>query len=300
MIQSSDTIVITGCGGMLGEGVYEVFKNCCQVRASDIDLNVPWLEYLDVSDEKEVKKYLDDIKPDYIIHLAALTDMEYCELHPDEAKATNTRGVGNVSRYAIDHDIPFLYVSTAGVFDGTKDQYIESDAPHPLSIYGQTKYGGELIAATVPKHIIVRAGWMMGGGPVKDKKFINKIIKQIQTGVSEIAVVDDKLGTPCYTYDLAQVLKYLLGNNLNGVFHGVCDGGANRYEVARFLLDALGLGHKVKIRKVKSDYFKDSYFATRPRSEQLVNLRLKRVAPSLTRDWKDCLLEYLNKFDWKV
>ena len=93
---------------MLGEAVYEVFKDVCQVRASDIDLNVPWLERLDVSVSKDVEVYLAKVKPNYIIHLAALTDMEYCELHPEEAYSTNTGGAQNVAEYARDHNIPLV------------------------------------------------------------------------------------------------------------------------------------------------------------------------------------------------
>src|ERR1700730_2072351 len=116
MIHKSDRVVITGCGGMLGEAVYQVFKDACEVYASDIDVNAPWLDRLDVSSAKDVRAYLDRVKPNYIIQLAALTDMEYCELHRDEAYATNTAGVENVARYARDHNLPFVYISTAGIF----------------------------------------------------------------------------------------------------------------------------------------------------------------------------------------
>src|SRR5262249_28321118 len=161
----SDRVVITGCGGMLGEAVYAVFQGTCQVLASDIDVNEPWLERLDGANAADVARYLDRVKPNYILHLAAKTDMEDCELHSEEAYSLNTGGVENVAAYARDHNIPLLYISTAGVFDGQKDEYTEHDTPNPLSVYGKSKYGGELVAKTVPKSIIIRAGWMMGGGP---------------------------------------------------------------------------------------------------------------------------------------
>jgi dTDP-4-dehydrorhamnose reductase len=226
--------------------------------------------------------------------------MEYCELHPEEAYATNTGGVENTAQYAREHNIPFLYISTAGVFDGKKDEYIEEDTPNPLSVYAKTKYGGELVAKTLPKSIIIRAGWMMGAGPKKDKKFVNKIIKQLKVGVKELAVVTDKFGTPCHTYDLAQSIKYLLDHDLYGVYHGACDGGCNRFEVAKAIVEHFGLQDKVKIREVDSDFFKESYFAVRPRSEELKNVKLKEIAPHLTRDWRICLNEYLDKFEWNL
>ena len=281
---------------MLGEAVYDVFKDACQVRASDIDLNVPWLERLDVRAPKEVAAYLQKVKPNYIVHLAALTDMEYCELHPEDAYATNTGGVQNVALYARDHNIPLVYISTAGVFDGGKDEYVESDTPSPLSVYGKSKYGGELVAKTLPKSIVIRAGWMMGGGPKKDKKFINKIIKQIRAGAKELAVVNDKFGTPCYTYDLAQSIRYLLDHDAYGVYHGACDGGGSRADIARFLLESFGLTNQIKIREVDSSFFKENYFAIRPRSEKLINTELCKIAPHLTRDWRICLKEYVEQF----
>lgn len=300
MIHKSDRVVITGCGGMLGEAVYAVFKGQCEVHASDIDVNTPWLDRLDVSNAKDVDNYLQKVKPNYIVHLAAWTDMEYCELHPEGAYATNTGGVENVAKYAREHNIPLLYISTAGVFDGEKDEYTEQDIPNPLSVYGKSKYGGELVAKTLPKSIIIRAGWMMGGGPKKDKKFINKIIKQLRAGVKELAVVNDKFGTPCHTYDLAQSIKYLLDHEAYGLYHGACDGGGSRADVARFMLEKLGLADKVKVREVDSTYFKQNYFASRPRSEKLINIELKKIAPHLTRDWQVCLDEYLKRFNWNL
>lgn len=300
MIHRSDRVVLTGCGGMLGEAVYAEFKDACQVYASDIDLNVPWLERVDVANKKEVDTHLDRIKPNYIVHLAALTDMEYCELHPNEAYATNTGGVENVAHYARTHNIPLVYISTAGVFDGEKEDYTEHDIPNPLSVYGKSKYGGELVAKTVNKSIIIRAGWMMGGGPKKDKKFINKIIKQLRAGVKELAVVNDKFGTPCYTYDLAKSIRFLLDNEQYGIYHGACEGGGNRHDVALSLVDFLGLGKEVTAREVDSSFFKENYFAVRPRSEKLTNVELKKVGPHLTREWKECLQEYLVKFNWNL
>lgn len=293
-------MLITGCGGMLGEAVYNQFKNRCKVYATDIDLNEPWLERLDVVSKKEVDRCLERIKPDRILHLAALTDMEYCELHPDEAYAVNTQGVENLALYARRHDIPFVYISTAGIFDGTKDEYYEHDVPNPRSVYGKSKYAGELIARSVNKSIVVRAGWMMGGGPKKDKKFINKIIKQIRTGTAEIAVVDDKFGTPCYTYDLAKLLEYLLDQEQYGLYHGACEGGGSRHDVAMALIKNLGYEDKIVVTKVASSYFKETYFAPRPHSEKLASLKLEEMGVRITRDWRECLKEYISKFNWNL
>ena len=284
---------------MLGEGVYKRFTGNANVFATDIDLNEAWLTHLDVRDKAQVEQYLEEIRPDYIVHLAALTDMEYCETHPDDAEATNADSVAYFAPYVETHGTPFVYICTAGIFDGKKDVYDEDDEPHPLSVYGKTKYGGEINVKKYPKHVVARAGWMMGGGPKKDKKFINKIIKQVKAGAKELFVVDDKLGTPCYTYDLANILYTLLDQEQYGVFHGVCEGGGSRAEIARFLMESLGR-KDVTVTEVGSDYFKSTYFAPRPRSEKMVNRHLHDLGLNLTRDWHDAVEDYAHKFDWGV
>jgi len=300
MLNSNSKVFITGCGGMLGEAVYKEFKDRYWVFATDIDLNEPWLSFLDVADAGTVKRMLSEKTPDCIIHLAALTDMEYCEKNSRESYAVNTGGVGNLGFYAHENNIPFVYISTAGIFDGKKDSYIEDDKPNPLSVYGRSKYLGELAARAVDNHIVLRAGWMMGSGPSKDKKFVNKLIKQIRSGAKELFVVDDLIGTPCYTYDLAKSLRQLLEAGEVGVFHGACSGGGTRYDVAKHIVDVLGLSDKIVVTPVKSSRFESEYFAPRPRSEQLVNTKKDGVSPVVTRDWKVCVEEYINKFNWNL
>lgn len=291
-------IAITGCGGMLGEAVYPVFSERYQVYASDVDVNESWLESLDVTDKNAVREHLEHVKPDAIVHLAAWTDMEHCQRDPEAAYDANMLGVANTLAYARRHDIPFVYISTAGIFDGEKDSYDEDDEPNPLSVYGKSKYGGELLVVPYGKGIVVRAGWMMGGGPKKDKKFINKFIRQIRDGKKELHAVHDKIGTPCYTYDLARALVYLLEHGTYGLFHGACDGGASRYDVAHAVIEDLGLHDSTVLTSVDSSFFAKEFFAPRPPSEQMNNNRLKALNPHLTRHWRDCVREYMQKFNW--
>ncbi len=281
---------------MLGEAVYKEFSAKSTVLATDIDLNESWLSLLDVRNTDDVSKVVSDFRPDYIIHLAALTDMEFCERNIENAYKTNTESVLFLSREALKRNIPFLYISTAGIFDGEKDVYVEEDIPNPLSVYGKSKYFGELVARSIPKSIVIRAGWMMGGGPKKDKKFINKIVKQLNQGSKKLHVVSDKHGTPCYTYDLARSMFYLLNEEKYGLYHGTCDGSGSRLDVARLLVENLGLSKDVEIVEVDSDYYKKDYFAPRPFSEKLENRALKALSPGLTRDWRICLKEYVEKY----
>ncbi|MGD0340517.1 MAG: sugar nucleotide-binding protein, partial [Bacteroidales bacterium] len=176
-------IYIAGCGGMLGEAFYKQFKDDYILRCSDKDMNELWLSFLDFRDFKAYLKEIALFKPDYLFHLGAYTDMEYCETHPDEAFANNTIAVEYAVKIANTFGIPILYIGTAGIFDGNKEFYDEWDQSKPLSVYGRSKYAGErYVIENAKKYIICRAGWMMGSGPDKDKKFIQKLMKQIKDG----------------------------------------------------------------------------------------------------------------------
>ena len=301
MITSQTRILATGCGGMLGEAIYLHFRDICSFHATDIDLNDSWLSYLDVRDINEVRKKVLEIKPDYIFHLAALTDMEFCERNPLEAYKTNAHGTENAALICKEFNIPLVYITTAGTFDGKQKDYIDYEIPNPLSIYGKSKYAGEVIVKQFLKDFFIfRPSWMVGGGPKKDKKFVNKIIKQIKNGVAEIFVVDDKFGTPTYTYDFAKIINKVIDLNIHGVFNCACEGEASRYEVAEEILKIKKLQNKVELNRVSSSYFQNEYFAMRPQSEILINLRLKFLGISIPRDWRVCLEEYMNKYDWGI
>ena len=289
-------IYIAGAGGMLGEALFNVFKKNYTLKCSDIDINENWISYLDIRKHSEYREDVKNFFPDYLFHIGALTDLEYCEKHPEETYLTNTLSVESATNIANELNIPLIFISTAGVFDGRKEFYDDWDAPNPKNHYGKSKYNAEkFIQKNATNSIICRAGWMMGGGPRKDKKFVNKIIKQIKEGKRELNVVNDKAGTPTYTYDFANNLKIILENNLSGLYNLVGQGEANRFDVAYKILEILGLTNRIKINKVNSVFFKDEYFVIRPSSEQLINKKLEQRSINYMRDWKVCIEEYINK-----
>ncbi|MCG2703647.1 MAG: sugar nucleotide-binding protein [Candidatus Omnitrophica bacterium] len=178
-----------------------------------------------------------------------------------------------------------------------QDTYNDFDMPNPLSIYDKSKYCGELTTQhMLSKYFVFRAGWMMGGGIEKDKKFISKIFKQIKSGKKELFVVEDKLGTPTYTNDFAASMFKIVETDYYGIYNMVCQGGGSRYEVACEFLKCLELDKDIKVSVVDSDYFKKEYFAPRPLSEKLVNLKLKHRGLLFMRDWQECLAEYAEVF----
>ena len=288
-------MLIAGAGGMLGKAFYQEFQNNYNLTCTDIDLNEDWLIYNDFRDFESYRDLCFKIRPDILIHLGAHTDLEYCENNIDDAYKTNTLSVENATLISNELDIPLVYISTAGIFDGDKDFYDDWDEPNPLCIYAKTKYLGEkYVIQNCIKYYVFRAGWMMGGHN-KDKKFVYKIINQIKSGNKELHVVDDKNGTPTYTVDFARNVKQVINKNLFGLYNLVCGGLTSRFDVAVEILKILGLENKIKINKVSSDYFKKEYFAKRPRSERLINKKLDLRGLNLMRDWREALIEYIGE-----
>lgn len=290
-------VYIAGCGGMLGLAVYEVFDRVAIVKATDIDLNEEWLDYADVRDYENIRESVISFSPDFLINLAAITDMEECETNQTDAWLTNSLGTEHMALLANELNIPLIYISTAGIFGGEKDEFNDFDTPNPLSVYAKSKFAGEVfVREHVRSYYVVRAGWMMGGGPRKDKKFINKIYRQVTNGARILRVVDDKLGTPTYTHDFAAGLLALARSNLYGVYNQVCRGASSRYDVAQEFIRLLNLVALVKVIRVKSDFFGREYFAPRPQSEMLLNMKLNARNLNSMRDWRSALAAYAIEF----
>jgi len=290
-------IYIAGSGGMLGEAFYTQFKDEYEIKCSDKDVNESWLSYLDFRDFEAYKKEIDDFKPDYLFHLGAYTDLEFCEENKDDTYVTNALAVENAVYLANNLDIPLLYISTAGIFDGKKELYDDWDMPNPLGAYARAKYMGErFVCENANRFLVCRAGWMMGAGPKKDKKFIQKLMKQLKDGKKELFIVNDKDGTPTYTQDFAKTVKTLVKKEFWGLYNCVCGGQTSRIEVAEELVTLLGKQDEVKITSVSSDYFKDIYFAERPPSERLLTKKLDLRGINKMRDWRIALKEYIDNY----
>ena len=287
-------IFIAGANGMLGTTLQNIIDTK-QFLLTDKEIS-DTVKFCDIRDLDNTTKVISEFQPDIILNFAALVDLEYCEQEKDDCYLTNTIAAMHLFNLSKDLNIPYVFISTAGIFGNDKEFYTEEDQPTPLSTYGKSKYYTEqlLLNQNYPKYWIFRAGWMMGGGPTKDKKFVNKIIKQINLGVKELFVVDDKLGVPTYTKDFASsILKHIEEELPYGLYNMVSQGEASRYETAVAINEHLNLG--LTINKVDSDYYKEEYFAPRPYSEKLINKSLNNLGRNYMRNWKVCLHEYLNE-----
>jgi dTDP-4-dehydrorhamnose reductase len=297
-------ILVTGAGGMLGSAVVPALVDAGHTVVAT-DLRVPadgpaWnghgspLTPLDVRSSAEVAHQFTRTNPTFVVHLAAETDLEVCEAEPEHAFTTNALGTKHVALACQAADIPLMYVSSAGVFDGRKESaYTELDDPCPINMYAHSKFEGELYVQTyLSRYYIVRAGWMVGGGR-KDHKFVAKILAQVRDGAQVIYAVGDKLGTPTYAPDFAGCFARLMETDSFGLYHMACQGQASRYDVARKILEVLGRTD-VQLVKVGSDFFRDDYPVRRPASEIMRNLMLEVHGMNTMRPWEESLEEYLQ------
>lgn len=288
-------IFIAGANGMLGSTL-QTITDTSNYLLTDMDADGD-VKFCDIRDLEHTKELVEAYKPDIILNFAALVDLEQCEKEKDDCYLTNTIAAAHLFNIAKGLNIPYVFISTAGIFGNDKEFYTEEDTPTPLSTYGKSKYYTEqlLLNQKYKKYWIFRAGWMMGGGPDKDKKFVNKIMKQIAAGAKELNVVDDKLGVPTYTKDFAlSILRHINEDLPYGLYNMVSQGEASRYDTAISINKHLNLG--LTINKVNSDYFKTEYFAPRPYSEKLINQSLNNLNKNYMREWEICLHEYLDNF----
>lgn len=299
-------ILVTGAAGMLGSALVPALVGAGHaVTATDIALGterwwgpnesrMPTIERLDVRSRDEIRDAIARHRPELVVHLAAETDVEVCDARPDHAWATNALGTKHVALACQAIDVPLAYVSTAGVFDGKKDEpYVEFDAANPINYYGRSKLEGERYVQTfLDRFYIVRAGWMVGGG-AKDHKFVAKMLEQLEAGAKTLYAVGDKFGTPTYAPDFARCFTDLIATESFGLYHMACQGRATRYDVAQKILDVLGRSD-VALVNVASDHFRESYPTPRPRSEMMRNLMLDLQGWNTMRDWEVALEEYLH------
>jgi dTDP-4-dehydrorhamnose reductase len=297
-------MLVTGAAGMLGSALVPAMAEAGHaVTATDIDLSSPpmWgggtaLELLDVRVKADVDAAVANRSPDIVVHLAAETSLEVSDIDQNHAFLTNTIATKYVALACRNAHIPLVYISTAGVFDGEISRpYTEFDRPNPVNTYGASKYEGEiLVREMLDEYYICRAGWMVGGGPGKDHKFVSRILQQIRGGATTIHAVGDKFGTPTYTYDFAKCLLNLIDSKVYGLYHMACEGEGSRLDVAACLLREINRPD-IDLVEVDSSFFAEEFPSVRPRSEIMRNMALELQGMNLMRPWQDALHDYVSR-----
>jgi len=275
-------IVIVGARGMLGTDLMRAFGGRGELTGLDI-------EELDITDEARCRACIGALSPDVVINAAAMTRVDDCESHAEEAFRVNGVGAGNVAAAASESGARLVHYSTDYVFDGRKQgPYVEEDPPSPLGVYGRTKLQGEeLVRARCGEHIIIRTAWLFGcDGP----NFIRTILAAARNG-RHLRVVNDQLGSPTYTVDLAENSVRLVEAGVRGTYHVTNGGTCTWYELARFALDCVGMGLARVDPVTTAEYPRP---APRPANSVLANARLLSEGFPALRHWTEAVREYLR------
>lgn len=273
-------ILVTGSNGTVGSYIPFSFSHDA--------LFLTTRKTLDITDKKTVNRIFENICPNVVIHLAAKTNVDECEKNSEEAYFVNAQGTQNIAEACSKYGATLVYVSTAAVFNGKKKYFTEKDQPDPVNIYGKTKLLGErIIQKLIKNHIIIRAGWIIGGGSM-EKKFISYILQQVNQGIEEIYVVNDKFGTLTYAKELAEYMQSLLDTHMYGVFHFGSTGVCSRYEIAKHVMSILD--KKISIKPVSSSMFADRFFAPRPQYEVIKSLK---IPSACLNSWEKSLTDYI-------
>lgn len=278
-----DRIYITGAKGMLGKAAVPVFSERYELFPAD-------LHETDVCDAAAIAAEIRRARPKYVLHLAAMTDVDACETNPEEARRVNALGARNVALACRRCDAAMIYVSTGMVYDGAKDApYVEFDRIAPSNAYARSKYEGEIaLRGILSRFYIFYTCWLFGGGP-DDKKFVAKIIERARRS-RELKAVNDKFGSPTYTVDLARSIFGFIESGLYGKYHCANTGWSSRLEMAREIVAAAGID-RCAVTGVPSDEF--PLPAPRPRMEALRNRAFELLGRPPMRGWREALRDYI-------
>ncbi len=294
--QSKMKVLITGCSGMLGRALAEQLVDRYAVTGMDVRRNQKWnFIEADITQRDETIEKIVNQKPDIVIHAAAYTDVDGCEENPEKAYSVNAQGTETIALACRKACALVCYIITDFVFDGEKKSaYVESDKPNPINIYGKSKLDGEqFIQSILKRFVIVRSSWLFGEG---GKNFVDAILEKANNE-EELKVVDDQIGSPTYTLDLARAIKTLLtAYNLQlkadicGIYHITNSGSCSRYEFAKEILRLKAM-EKVTLNPATSEEVTQP--AGRPKMSLLQNQRYQQDTGEKLRPWQEGLKEYL-------
>ena len=272
-------ILVVGAKGMLGQDLMRVLPG--EVRGVD-------LEEIDITSPESVRRVLLTLKPRTVVNSAAYTDVDGCETNAALAMSVNGEAVRNLAAVTKEIGATLIQVSTDYVFDGSKDApWHEGDPVHPLSVYGRSKLLGEELARENPEHLIVRTQWLYGLG---GKNFVETMLR-LATERTELAVVDDQIGAPTWTRDLALAISELLDNRCRGTYHAANAGSCSWYEFARAIFEEEGVSMTVRPQTTEQL----GRPAPRPRYSVLDCGKLIHDTGLELEQWREALKTYLGQ-----
>lgn len=275
--------MVTGVKGRLG---HDVMNELAKRGYEGIGVDV---EEMDITDAEAVERVIGGANVDKVVHCAAWTAVDALEEQAETCRRVNALGTENIAKMCKKLDVPMVYISTDYVFDGEGERPWEpDDERHPLNVYGQTKYEGELaVEKYLEKYYIVRIAWVFG---VNGRNFIKTMLNLSETH-DTISVVNDQIGSPTYTYDLARLLVDMLETDKYGRYHATNEGLCTWFEFASEIFKQAG--RKVKVVPVTSDQFPAK--AKRPHNSRMDKSKLAAMGFTPLPAWQDALSRYLKE-----
>lgn len=274
-------VLVTGVKGQLG---YDVVKELEKRGMEAIGVDI---EEMDITDAASVKKVITEANPDAVIHCAAYTAVDAAEDNEEVCRKVNTDGTQNIANVCKDLDIKMIYISTDYVFDGEGTKAWEpEDKRNPVSVYGQTKYEGELaVQNTLDKYFIVRIAWVFG---INGKNFVKTMLKLAETR-DTLTVVNDQFGSPTYTFDLAKLLVDMVQTEKYGIYHATNEGICTWYEFACAIFKTAGI--EMNVLPVSSAEYAAK--AKRPGNSRMSKEKLAENGFEKLPSWQDALERYI-------
>lgn len=268
-------ILVTGANGMLARDL------CPMLEDADFEVIETTRNELDVTDELQVRRVISDVKPDYVIHCAAYTNVDKAEEEPYTAELVNAKSAEYIAKVCNSNNAIMIYISTDYVFDGTKKTpYFPDDTTNPTGAYGLSKlHGEEAVRKFCPSHYIIRTSWLYGH---HGKNFVETMISLAEK--TELKVVDDQVGCPTWTVDLSDaIISFIDEEPPFGTYHACGAGSTSWYGFAKEIFDLMSLN--VNLIPCTTEEFPRP--AKRPAYSVMDN-------EGLLRDWKQALQEYIE------
>ena len=276
-------VLVTGVKGQLGHDVMDELA-LRGIEGFGVDV-----EEMDITDRTACETVISQEKPDAVIHCAAYTAVDAAEDNLELCRKINAEGTRNIARVCKAMDIKMMYISTDYVFNGGGERPWEpDDHREPLNVYGLTKYEGEIaVEQNVQKYFIVRIAWVFG---VNGKNFIKTMLR-LGKEKGAVSVVDDQIGSPTYTYDLARLLVDMIQTDKYGRYHATNEGLCSWYEFACEIFRQAGMD-EVKVTPVDSDGFPAK--AKRPSNSRMSKEKLTENGFERLPSWQNALERYLK------
>lgn len=281
--------MVTGAYGQLGQGIRRYWT-----KTSDDILLLP-KQQLDITDMDQIHKVLKEAKPDVVINCAAKTNVDELESNQGEAFKVNGQGAGNVAMACEAIGSPLVHISTDFVFDGKGNidanhklrPYVEGDMEHPLTVYGKSKYDGELrVAAAYDKTYILRTAWLFGSG----KRFVERLLRKAKDE-ERVVVVNDQYGSATSVRELTGLIETLIQTEKYGLYHATSEGVCTWYDVATFIFKKA----KIKIPVVPCSSDEIGFVALRPAYSVLENKKLNEGGLYRFGEWQEALATYIDE-----